>query len=97
MDAEFAISPDVEWDNPRVRNIKDPQAGQIEYAGFVANAIMLPKITFADESAEDTQFQIRTSEEELARYSSFAGIAIHFYDTYRRKLEELQPVTAAKP
>ncbi|MBN1270510.1 MAG: hypothetical protein JXB04_13050 [Kiritimatiellae bacterium] len=83
MDAEFGVSGNVEWTNPRKRDI-DLGEGQAAIPGFVATSIMLPKITFADETYEYMQEQLRASEAEFVRHKSFAGMAIHFYDTYRQ-------------
>src|SRR6185503_13355504 len=80
MDAEFGVAADVEWDNPKARNIKDP-AGP-ELAGFTAVSIMLPKISFADESYGHFQTQLKAAEKAFCKHPSFAGFAIHYYDTY---------------
>ena len=84
MDAEFGVGANVEWSNPRTRDISVP-GREKPLPGFVATSLMLPKITFADESYDYIQEQLAASEAEFARYKSFGGMAIHFYDTYRDK------------
>ncbi len=72
---------DVEWTNPRVRDIIDP-VNRTKYAGIVATSIMLPKVTFAQETYEEIQTQVGAAEEFFSRYKSYAGIAVHYYKTY---------------
>jgi hypothetical protein len=87
MDAEFGITANVEWMNPRRRDMERLD-GEGAIPGFVATSLMLPKITFADETYEYLQEQLRASEAAFSRYTSFAGMAIHYYETYRDKRDE---------
>jgi hypothetical protein len=84
MDADFGFGADVEWMNPRVRDIEIP-GREKPIPGFVATSLMLPKITFADESYAYIREQLQASEAWFGRYKSFAGMAIHFYATYLEK------------
>jgi len=92
MDAEFAVSSDVEWDNAKAKNIKNP-AGP-EFAGFTAVSIMLGKITFADEDYGHLQTQLKAAEKAFGKHPSFAGFAIHYYDTYLEKVEQSKKAPA---
>jgi hypothetical protein len=87
MDAEFGVGTDPEWENTRARDIVDP-ATNVKYTGFVATSIMLPKITFADEKYEDIRFQLAAAEGAFRKHPSFQGFAIHYYDTFLKKVEE---------
>lgn len=86
MDAEFGVSADVEWDDARSLVIKNPEGAS--YSGFTAMSIMLPKITFADENYEHLQTQMKAAEKEFRKHPSFAGFAIHYFDTYLEKVEQ---------
>lgn len=78
---------DVEWRNPRERVIFDADTNT-KYAGLVATSIMLPKITFAQESPDEIKAQVDAAEDFFSKYRNYAGIAIHYYLTYKKKLEE---------
>ncbi len=82
-DAEFALVADVEWDHYRTQNIVDPATENI-YSGFVATSIMLSKTTFADNTLAEMQEQIEAAEQEFRKHKSYEGIAVHYYETYRR-------------
>jgi len=86
------ISSDVEWRSGHEKIIFDPDT-QTKYAGMIATSIMLPKITFAQESPEEIKAQIGAAENFFRKYTSYAGIAVHYYQTYRDKLRppKLQP------
>ena len=87
MDAEFALAGAIQWqDGATERPIIDPETGN-EYAGFVSTSLMLPKITFADQSYEEFVQQVEAAEKEFVKSPSYAGLAIHFYDTFRKKVE----------
>ena len=49
---------------------------------------MLPKITFAGTSHPELRAEMKMADEEFSRYQSYAGLAIHYYETYRAKVEE---------
>lgn len=83
------VRHDVEWDNSRDRDIVNTQ-DKTRYAGVVAVSIMLPKITFAQETYGQITTQVGAAEEFFSRYKSYAGIAIHYYETYRAKMEQVQ-------
>ena len=80
------LARDVEWENPRDYDIIDPVTKEV-YAAVRATRIMLPKITFAQESYAEIQSQIAAAEYDFSRYKSYAGIAIHYYKTYKEKLD----------
>ena len=76
---------DVEWSDPRERFIIDPESSQA-YAGMVATRVMLSKVTFAQEPYEEIAAQIDAAEAFFSRSKSYAGVAIHYYKTYRAKV-----------
>ena len=55
--------------------------------GIAATAIMLPKITFADDGVDDLRRELAAVESALARSPGFAGIALHYYEPYRALVE----------
>ncbi len=80
------FSYDVEWKNPQDRVIFDTVTGA-KFPGLVATSIMLPKVSFSQESYGQIQAQTRAAESVFNRYNSYRGIAIHYYQTYRSKVE----------
>jgi hypothetical protein len=56
--------------------------------GFRTTSIMLPKITFADDSFEEFQTQLTAAEDYFRRYETYRGLAIHYYETFRAKTED---------
>jgi hypothetical protein len=80
------IDQDPEWTDPTARNIPLP-SGKKEYAGFQASILFLPKITFGHNTIEEMRSEIRMAEEEFREYEQYVGIAIHHYETYRRKVD----------
>lgn len=87
LDGIFGISADFEWENAYQRDIVDPKTGK-NYTGFIATSLMIPKITFADETYEEFVEQMEAAEEEFSKYSSFEGMAIHFYKTIKEKADD---------
>ncbi|MDA1051483.1 MAG: hypothetical protein O3C40_13525 [Planctomycetota bacterium] len=90
-----AIEKDAEWSNLRSKPIID-NATANRYDGFLLDSTMLSKITFADDSADDFQIQVRAAEQYFSRYHRYAGTAIHYYETFRDKLQEV-PASGASP
>ena len=88
-DAESNLIKNAEWENPIPKNIEDTASGE-EYRGFVATSIMLPKVTFANETYEEFVEQTQSAERAFMEHPSFQGIAIHFYKTLREKIEEAE-------
>ena len=86
-EAMSSLARHVEWRNTRERDIRDPSSKD-KHIGMVATRIMLPKITFAQEPYAEIKTQTAAAEEYFSRYKSYAGTAIHYYATYRKKVEE---------
>ncbi|MBI2480785.1 MAG: hypothetical protein HYV60_19805, partial [Planctomycetia bacterium] len=81
------IEKDAEWSDLRSRPIVDAVSAN-HYDGFQLDSIMLSKITFADDSADDFHTQVRAAEQYFSRYKKYAGTAIHYYEPFRDKLAE---------
>lgn len=64
-------------------------SGKKEYAGFQASILFLPKITFGHKTIEEMRSEIRMAEEEFREYEQYVRIAIHHYETYRRKFDSV--------
>ena len=57
---------------------------------------MLSKVTFADDTYDHIQTQIRAADNYFRRYANFQGIAIHYYDTFRAIVERAGTVDQSK-
>lgn len=84
--AQDGFTYDVEWRNPREREIFDEATGA-KYPGLLATSIMLPKITFAQESYDEINAQTGAAEAFFETFKSYSGIAIHYYKTYKAKVD----------
>ncbi len=58
------------------------------WPGFSAQFVMLPKVTFADNSTADFHEQAKAADQYFERFATYRGLAIHYYTTFRRLLEE---------
>ncbi len=92
MDVRRRVGTHPEWTRIRARDINDDASGTT-YRGFMADSIMLSKITFADNPVGDLTLQTQAAERMFTDYGSYHGLAIHYYDTYRKLLEP----STAKP
>jgi hypothetical protein len=79
-------APGTELIDAQLRDFVDGESG-VRVPGLAATAIMLPKVTFGDDPAAHLRGELETAEEGFRRHRSFAGIALHYYDTYRAKIE----------
>jgi hypothetical protein len=86
-----AIAKDHGWTNLEPRAIRASD-GQRPPTGFTVDSVMLSKITFADDSFQDFQTQVRNAEEFFGRYKRYGGTAIHFYETFRDKARGSIPI-----
>lgn len=90
LQAQVALADDPELQHYRNKPIVDTATGK-QYPGFTAESVMLSKITFADDTLQDLQEQLEAADAYFSESPSYAGIAIHFYETYRRKVDEASP------
>ena len=84
-----------EWCDYAPRDFLDPHTRAL-LPGFVARSIMLPKITFADDSPADFILQTRMAEQAFSASPSFRGLAIHYYETFRDKMAATASLPPAK-
>lgn len=80
------IKTDPEWLDYQEASFQHPESGK-EIPGFKAISIMLPKITFADESYAEYRRQINMVEHEFVNFSSFRGTAIHYHKVLEDKYQ----------
>jgi len=73
---------DREWENAASTPIVDPLTRRT-FPGVMATSIMLPKLTFAGLSKAVMQKELTAAEQVFSTHASYAGIAIHHYDSYR--------------
>jgi hypothetical protein len=50
----------------------------------MATSIMLPKITFADNSYDDFVTQLKSAETAFRQSKQFFGMAIHSYESFQK-------------
>ena len=80
-----SLDHDPEWQAPEARVIVDPESGR-EYPGVVATSIMLPALTFEGHPPEEFRREVAAAEKAFSTHASFAGMAIHHFESYRRLL-----------
>lgn len=79
--AENAVRVDPELRNFRNRDIVN--TGETEIAGFQVTSIMLPKITFGDNTYDDFQSQVSAAESSFRDYKKFGGMAVHSFESFQ--------------
>jgi hypothetical protein len=82
--AVLARNPD--WRGFETFEITDPENNHT-LQGFRAIQRMSPRTTFHGLGREVFEEETRSSDEWLSRFPGFAGLAIHFYDSYRELME----------
>ena len=70
----------------RAREFVHPATGA-RMPGLAGAGIMLPKVTFGDDPPETLRRELEASEAGLRRHRRFAGMALHYYDSYRAKVD----------
>lgn len=91
--AESTLRRDPEWRGFRNRDIVTPKGSELP--GFVATSIMLPKITFGDNSQEEFAAELKAAETSFRRSPKFFGMAIHSYESFL-KLPETRRISARR-
>jgi hypothetical protein len=81
-----SLKKNPKWSEEKLRNIPDPSGGDIP--GFLAVGSMLGKVSFSAESCDYIHRQLDLSEAFFRTYGCFAGMAIHYYETFRKKCGE---------
>jgi len=81
---KFALS-NSEWSDFQTMPILDASSDQT-FPGFRLTHTMRSKITFADDTAEQFVAESQAAESYFNRYTSFGGIAVHYYETFRQLL-----------
>jgi hypothetical protein len=87
--ASAALSLDPEWRGFETFEITDPQT-QRPITGFRAVHRMSPRTTFHGLGRGVFEEESHSAVEWLSAQPSFAGLAIHFYDSFRSLLEGKQ-------
>lgn len=81
--AQYGIPADVEWENFQPMEWRFNKTKEY-YRGFQAILIMLPKITYAEESLDYLNEELKWINYEFSDKKSFHGFAIHYYDIYKK-------------
>jgi hypothetical protein len=84
--AQAALSQNPDWRAYETFEIADPET-QRAITGFRARHRMSPRITFYGLGREVFEEESRSAVEWLSAQPSFAGLAIHFYDSFRNLVE----------
>jgi len=84
--AQAGLSQDSDWSRFETFEISDPET-QRPVKGFRARHRMSPRITFHGLGREVFEEESRSAVEWLSAQPSFAGLAIHFYDSFRSLME----------
>jgi hypothetical protein len=84
--AQAALSQNPDWRAFETFDITDPQT-QLPIKGLRAIHRMSPRITFHGLGREVFEEESRSAVEWLSTQPSFAGLAIHFYDSFRSLME----------
>jgi hypothetical protein len=85
--ASAALSLDPEWRGFETFEITDPQT-QRPSTGFRAVRRMSPRTTFHGLGRAVFEEESRSAAEWLSAQPSFAGLAIHFYESFRELMEK---------
>jgi len=84
--AQAGLSQDSDWSGFETFEISDAET-QRTIKGFRAAHRMSPRITFHGLGREVFEEESRSAVEWLSAQPSFAGLAIHFYESFRSLLE----------
>lgn len=84
--AQAALSQNPDWRGFETFEITDPETRRT-LTGFRSVQRMSPRITFHGLGREVFEEESRSAVEWLSAQPSFAGLAIHFYDSFRGLLE----------
>jgi hypothetical protein len=80
------LARDPEWSGFETFEISDPDSNRA-LPSFHAVRRMLPRTTFHGLGPQGFEEETGSSDEWLSRYPGYAGLAIHFYGSYRELLE----------
>lgn len=83
--ARRALLEEGEWRDPAVDPIVDDDGRA--FGGIRAIRTMPPKTTFAGRSNAEMDRELTTAERAFASFKSYAGIAIHHYESYRSRFD----------
>jgi hypothetical protein len=84
--ARAAVNENPDWEGFEPFEFTDPQNGQ-RFHGFRRTYRMQPQITFHGLGRETFEEEIASTVEWLSPHSSFGGVAVHFYDSFRELIE----------
>jgi len=85
-EARAAIERDPEWKDFQIFHWTDPDTHET-FVGFHAEHGMSPKVTFHGLGRGVFDEETRSVVEWLSPHASFAGLAIHYYTTFRELVE----------
>lgn len=85
-EARAALAENPEWKGFETFELTDPETKCV-VTGFRSVHPFSPRITFRGLGRQVFEEETRSTVEWLGRYPSFAGIAIHFYESFRELVE----------
>ncbi|MEW5980753.1 MAG: hypothetical protein AB1806_00115 [Acidobacteriota bacterium] len=77
-----ALRANREWEDPTAVPLEVAGTGE-RFPGIIATNVMLPKLTFAGLPLDVMRREVAEAEGVFAGYSTYAGIAIHHFESYR--------------
>lgn len=80
------MGSDAEWTRMDVLKLRDPESREV-FAGFRLAHRMGPDTTFDGLGPEIFDEETRSAIEWLSAYPSFGGLAVHYYDSFRKLME----------
>lgn len=83
------LGHDPEWQGARVD--PSPGGGPTPVTTVSASRVMLAKLTFAGRSNAEMDRELARAESAFSAHRSYAGIAIHHYDSYRVRFDARPP------
>ncbi len=80
---EEHIQHESEWQSFSRADIRDDEF-DATFLGFKSNAVMPSKVTFGDDSLRELHEEVDFAERGFRQYRSYAGIAVHCWESYRK-------------
>ncbi len=84
-----ALAREGEWRTIQADTFVDPVTHRVHRA-LRALRVMLPKLTFVNKTNSEMERELAVAEDAFVHYASYAGIAIHDWESYRMRFDELK-------
>lgn len=88
--AEAQLEKNPEWNGFELSDIVDEELG-VTFLGFRSTQVIPGKVTFGDDTLEDLHEEVEFAERGFRQHASYAGIAVHSWEGYRRMKSKTAP------